>query len=321
MPDATQPATSTSAASTLSDWSFVPGSATFAALANAGLDDLIVPTPETTEVTGTSANDAIVYNVSSGGKETIDGGAGADALFVNGTLAPETFNINPINSRNRHRPRCPCRDGHRRRKHGARIRHELPPSRPPSGVEEIFVTLGNAGDHVVVNGDLRAPGRDLDHPPSTAAASATTRSTSRTFTSNEDVVFDGGANGDRVIFGFASTAASYQPIYDTSNNFIGATVSYTSADGPVTDTFYNVEHFQFTDGSFRPIQFFDHAPTVDAVSANGQEDTPSIAVTLTGSDVDQGDHVASFRLTDIPADGQLYLDAAMTTQAAGRARL
>jgi VCBS repeat-containing protein len=55
------------------------------------------------------------------------------------------------------------------------------------------------------------------------------------------------------------------------------------------------------------------APTADAVSASGAA-ASAIAVTLTGSDPDTGDHVASFRITDTPPDGTFYLDQAMTTQ-------
>ncbi|MBZ0125991.1 MAG: tandem-95 repeat protein, partial [Rhodocyclaceae bacterium] len=51
------------------------------------------------------------------------------------------------------------------------------------------------------------------------------------------------------------------------------------------------------------------APTANAITANGNEDTP-IPVILTGSDPDGS--VANFTLTNLPAYGQLYLDAAMT---------
>ncbi|MEZ5616015.1 MAG: Ig-like domain-containing protein, partial [Rhodocyclaceae bacterium] len=51
------------------------------------------------------------------------------------------------------------------------------------------------------------------------------------------------------------------------------------------------------------------APTADAASASGNEDT-LIPITLTGSDPDGS--VANFTLANLPAYGQLYLDAAMT---------
>ncbi|MGV8992382.1 MAG: beta strand repeat-containing protein, partial [Thiobacillus sp.] len=53
------------------------------------------------------------------------------------------------------------------------------------------------------------------------------------------------------------------------------------------------------------------APVANNVTASGSEDPVSpIAVTLTGSDVDGT--VANFRLSSLPANGILYLDAAMT---------
>src|SRR5262249_58415101 len=87
------------------------------------------------------------------------------------------------------------------------------------------------------------------------------------FTSNEDVVFYGagnGANGDTVIFGFASTAPGVviAPLLDAEGDLLGVTVSYLSADGPVTDTLTNVENFTFTDGTF----------TADQLVSNGQVD-------------------------------------------------
>jgi Ca2+-binding RTX toxin-like protein len=50
-------------------------------------------------------------------------------------------------------------------------------------------------------------------------------------------------------------------------------------------------------------------PTADAVTASGNEDA-LIAVTLTGADSDGT--VTNFSLSSLPANGQLYLDAAMT---------
>ena len=52
------------------------------------------------------------------------------------------------------------------------------------------------------------------------------------------------------------------------------------------------------------------APVANNVVANGSEDDPQIAVTLTASDVDGA--VASFRLASVPADGALYTDAGLS---------
>ena len=77
--DPTQPANDDLAGVTLAGWSLAGNNATFAALAAAGLDDLIVGTPDTTDITGTPGDDAIVYNQAVGGVEHVDGGAGTDA--------------------------------------------------------------------------------------------------------------------------------------------------------------------------------------------------------------------------------------------------
>ncbi|MCL4800525.1 MAG: tandem-95 repeat protein [Burkholderiales bacterium] len=55
------------------------------------------------------------------------------------------------------------------------------------------------------------------------------------------------------------------------------------------------------------------APIANDVNALGNEDDASIALTLTGSDVD--DPIASFRLASLPANGVLYEDAGLTTLA------
>ena len=52
-----------------------------------------------------------------------------------------------------------------------------------------------------------------------------------------------------------------------------------------------------------------HLQFADAV-ANGNEDDPSIAITLTATDVDGP--IASFRLIGLPANGVLYIDPALT---------
>ena len=53
------------------------------------------------------------------------------------------------------------------------------------------------------------------------------------------------------------------------------------------------------------------APITDDVGAGGAEDAASIAITITGADVDGT--VTDFSLTSLPANGALYLDPALTT--------
>ena len=58
------------------------------------------------------------------------------------------------------------------------------------------------------------------------------------------------------------------------------------------------------------------APTAGTVAATGTEDASPIAITLTGDDIDALDAVESFTLTTLPANGILYTDATLITQAA-----
>ena len=56
------------------------------------------------------------------------------------------------------------------------------------------------------------------------------------------------------------------------------------------------------------------APTTNNVSATGNEDATSIAITLTGGDIDGT--VDNYVLNGLPANGTLYIDAGLTTVAA-----
>lgn len=55
----------------------------------------------------------------------------------------------------------------------------------------------------------------------------------------------------------------------------------------------------------------EYKPTVDAIEASGPEYHAPITVTPTENNIDHDDHIASFRLEDLPADGTLFLDAAI----------
>ena len=58
----------------------------------------------------------------------------------------------------------------------------------------------------------------------------------------------------------------------------------------------------------------NNAPTTNAAAAGGSEDAASIAVVLSGADIDGT--VQSFALSTLPANGTLYTDAGLTTVAA-----
>ncbi len=61
------------------------------------------------------------------------------------------------------------------------------------------------------------------------------------------------------------------------------------------------------------------APTSNNVGATGDEDDTSIAITLTGSDVDGS--VDFYQLTSLPANGTLYTDATLLIRCRDRQRL
>src|SRR6185437_1271869 len=76
-----------------------------------------------------------------------------------------------------------------------------------------------------------------------------------------------------VIYGFASTAATFAPVLDSGGHLIGVTITYQSKDGPVTDTITNVENFKFTDQTLTLPQLLP--PTItSANSASEAEGTP-----------------------------------------------
>jgi T1SS-143 domain-containing protein len=288
--DATPPSTLDLAGVTLAGWSFVGADATFAPLAAAGIQTLILGTPTDDAITATAANDAIrslggndtihagagndiiIYDAALGGKQTVDGGAGTDTELVLGTAAATTYNVNPITigADTDVGVNIVSGTGPASAVLATSGNYEV----ATKAVEEIVINLGNAGDVVVVNGDLSGTGLATSTITINGGAGDDTVDLSH-FTSNEDVVFGGAGNGsvgDTVIFGFAFNAAgtSYQPIFDTNGHLVGAKVTYQSADGPVTDTFTNVENFQFTDGTIPLGQIFP--PSVNAAT-NALADT------------------------------------------------
>jgi hypothetical protein len=93
---------------------------------------------------------------------------------------------------------------------------------------------------------------------------------------------------------------------NTSNPNTGArTVSWVVNDGTTSSAAVT---------STITVAAVNDAPTTTDVSASGTEDAASIAITLTGVDVDGT--VASFDLSTLPVNGTLYTDAGLTTLAA-----
>ena len=235
-----------------------------------------------TFTSGGSGNDTFVYNVANHGTQTSIGGTGIDTEIVNGSATATTYNINPISS-------------------GTELGIHIESGTAPANVvvatvanaqvttqaiEEIVLNLGNAGDKVILSGDLSGTGVATHTITINGGTGDDTVDLSQ-LASNEDVVFSGGghgANGDTAILGFAFGAATYQGIFDTSGDLIGVNITHNSADGPVTDTFTNLQNFNFTDGSRSLTELiptltvtaqFD--PTNDVLNLNSQTIATSTA--------------------------------------------
>jgi Ca2+-binding RTX toxin-like protein len=106
-----------------------------------------------TFTSGGSGNDTFVYNVANHGTQTSIGGTGIDTEIVNGTATATTYNINPISAS----------------EIGIHIESGTGPADAVSAtavnaqvttqaIEEIDVNLGNAGDDVIISGDLGGTG-------------------------------------------------------------------------------------------------------------------------------------------------------------------
>jgi T1SS-143 domain-containing protein len=242
-----------------------------------GGDDIFVGGSEADNLSGGGGNDTFVYNVSSHGQETIDGGDGTDtALIVNDTGAAQTFNVNPILLNGVSEIGVHVEAGAGIDVQATTGNYQV----ATTNVEELVIQLGNAGDTVAVNGDLSGTGLATSTITITGGAGDDTVDLSG-FLAKEDVVFDGGGNGahgDTVLFGYAFDAATYAPIYDsTGTTLIGVTVT----SGGVTDTFTNVENFQFSDGTRTLGELFPPTanPVTEAVSDTGHQDAGHVLAT------------------------------------------
>ncbi|HUI97705.1 MAG TPA: hypothetical protein VLX44_18260, partial [Xanthobacteraceae bacterium] len=197
----------------LDGWSFVPGDAVFAELNALGAQTVIVGAAGTSNViTGTTGNDAIIYNQAEGGSEQVDGGPGTDTEIINGTNAIETFNINPIAG-------SPNALGIEITG-GPDTATALNSSVTTTNVEEIVLNLGNGGDTVNITGDLNSVGVATSTVTvnggtgnDTVDASGMTDNISG---SPVDVVFNGGGGND--LFKGPGTLTATSFTYDSVHN-------------------------------------------------------------------------------------------------------
>jgi large repetitive protein len=213
-----------------------------------------------TFTSGGSGNDTFVYDVANNGTQASIGGTGTDTEIVNGTTTPTTYNINAINGGT---------------ELGIHIESGTAPANvvaatvanaqvTTSGIEEIVLNVGNAGDTVVVDGDLSGTGVATHTITINGGTGNDTIDLSK-LTSNEDVVANGGGGNDTVDLGFAFASGSFTPILDANHNLTGVSISHATAGGEVTDTFTNFQNFVFSDQTLSLGGLF--APTVQVADA------------------------------------------------------
>jgi len=189
-----------------------------------GVADLIYGAAGNDTLRGLGGGDNFVYAVG-GGRDVIDGGGDVDTLTVNGTSSAETFNINPladpthlgINIEAGSNTVVPATSGN----------SEI----DVTAVEEIVVNLGNAGDTVIVSGDLAGTGVAQNTVTINGGTGNDTLDV-RGVTSSTHIVFAGGGGADTAIFAGA---------FDVSKaSFSAGKLNYGS------ETLTGVEVLQFT---------------------------------------------------------------------------
>jgi T1SS-143 domain-containing protein len=255
---------------TIAGWSFAGNDATFAPLAAAGLDDLIIGTPTTTEITGTAANDGILYNQIVGGVEHVDGGNGTDAEIINGTLSAGqfTYNINPTADDPGHLGIDITAGAN-----NAQTATAANSAVTTINVEEIVLNLGNGGDTVLINGDLQGTGVATNTVTINGGTGNDTVNAGGITGTPVDVVFNGGGGNDTFISGhgndtftgsgldtmvFSGPEADYSfSVNPDTGSLIVTDSRGSSGDG--TDTLNGVSHLQFSDQAvtFGPVMLFD----------------------------------------------------------------
>ena len=221
---------------------------------------------------GGSGADTIIYNVADHGRETVDGGTGTDTQVINIGGVAETFNINPFAGDPTHlgvniEP-------------GAGFTVPATPANyaiSDTGVEEIVIQLSDAGDQVVISGDLGGTG---------VATSTITVNGGTGFDlvyfrgvtgTPVDIVFNGGGGDDLFKMGlgndtFTDTGhgearISEFPLTTSEFSYSGGKWIVTRADGLGTDTLQGVSLSRTT--SARKISA-GGAPTASTPPSSGR---------------------------------------------------
>ncbi len=109
---------------------------------------------------------------------------------------------------------------------------------------------------------------------------------------------------------FSGTTADLNSYFTTAGNITYQTVLNNNTARTLTTSVSDGRRSSSATSMVNIIAVND-APDTAAASGSGNEDAASIAVALSGSDIDGT--VASFKVTSLPANGTLYSDAGLTT--------
>ncbi|MEZ6095173.1 MAG: hypothetical protein R3C03_13245 [Pirellulaceae bacterium] len=174
-----------------------------------------------------------------------------------------------------------------------------------------FPTYTENGPAVAVDANLTVT--DADSPNLTGATFRITTGYQNGF---DELVFTNqlgisgtwsAATGTLTLSGTASVAD-----YQTAMR----TVAFqTAGDAPNTTCYVEIiandgQDLSTVDTKIVQVTAVNDLPTTNDVTASGLEDDPSVAITLTGSDIDGT--VNNFRIDSLPSNGTLYLNAGLT---------
>ncbi|WP_080507775.1 tandem-95 repeat protein [Rhodopseudomonas palustris] len=229
---------------------------------NGGNDTLIGGGGSNT-IQGGAGNDTIIYNVGSGGVDTVEGGSDTDTQIIVGTGGAETFNINAVSLGG---------ISHVAANIGATVEladganYEV----ATTAVEEWVVNGGGGGDTFSVTGALLGTGLATSTLHIDGGDGNDVVDLSG-YAGDIRVVSDGGADADRVQFGFDYNEATYAKVFALDGvTLIGVDVTYNG----VTSTFTNYESFVFTDGTRLLPALFNTAPVAQDDTIMASEDAP-----------------------------------------------
>ena len=242
--------------------------------------DIIIGGTGDDVLTGGNGDDTFIY-VAGDGNDEIRGGAGTDTLAITGSAGDNVFRVENLD--NNDKLEVTVDGGHL----------------SVTGVEEITIVGGGGNDTLIVGGNLDGTGLATSTIRFDGGAGDDTIDISGR-ASGHRVVIDGGANGatgDKVKLDFAYTDVT--KVVATANGF-------EITHNGITDTFTNIESFQFKDvtqtyaqlaapAAAPTITFVDDdkSPVVGHVSNGGvtNDTTPTVRISLADTGALAGDSV------------------------------